>query len=229
MYPPPATQPGSAPGAAYGPSIPPATGMYPPPPGSPAGNPYGVPTQVPTPHPTGFPASMPQPSPAFPYGQPPPQQYPPAPYQQPTSPTVGQQRQYPGQGHVPHQQQPSQAFAVKCGPMIRYQSLDLHNGHWIGSVLVVSKPEAYGQPAPVLTWSDGRAGPQMVAAQPIDTFNQSVFWRFALVIPQDMQATKKITYSINGGPSYWFFVAGRAESFRWMFYSCNGFSSATDS
>ncbi|KAK3804811.1 MAG: hypothetical protein JOS17DRAFT_693125 [Linnemannia elongata] len=118
-----------------------------------------------------------------------------------------------------------------CGPLLRYQNMDLHQGNWIGSVMMVSRPDPHGQqsPPPVLTWSDGRSHPQHVTGQAIDGYNQSIFWRFALVIPQDPQATKKITYSINGGATYWFFIAGRSESFRWMFYSCNGFSSATDS
>jgi hypothetical protein len=110
--------------------------------------------------------------------------------------------------------------------------MDLHQGNWLGSVMMVSKPDPQGQqgPAPVLTWSDGHnPHSQHVTGQAIDGYNQSIFWRFALVIPQDPHATKKITYSINGGASYWFFVAGRSESFRWMFYSCNGFSSSTDS
>lgn len=123
---------------------------------------------------------------------------------------------------------PSSTHAFQCGPLLRYQNLDLHQNNWIGSVMVVSKPEAHAQPAPVLTWNDGRSS-QKVTAQAVDGYNQSIFWRFALVIPMDQHATKKISYSINGGPNYWFFVAGRAESFRWMFYSCNGFSSNVDS
>ncbi|KAF9349330.1 hypothetical protein BGX26_012362 [Mortierella sp. AD094] len=252
MYPPPHGQPPSpyppvSSGGMYPPpATPPIGGMYPPP-GAPSGNPYGapaispygmpssiptstpsMPTQIPTPNPTGIPQSMPTP---HAYGQQQ-QPYPPLPM-----PTAHQQQhqQYPQhqpqQPYQPQQQQgagPSSAFGFQCGPLLRYQNLDIHRGIWLGSVLMVAKPESYGQPAPVMTWSDGRSAPQHVTAQPIDTYKQAVFWRFALEIPQDAHATKKITYSINNGPSYWFFVAGRAESFRWMFYSCNGFSMSTD-
>lgn len=154
---------------------------------------------------------------------------------QPSSNAYGQPAYPPQQQHqpgFPPTMNPSSTYGFLCGPLLRYQNMDLHLGNWLGSVMMVSKPNPQGQqgPAPVLTWSDGHnPHPQQVTGQAIDGYNQSIFWRFSLVIPQDPHATKKITYSINGGPSYWFFIAGRSESFRWMFYSCNGFSSATDS
>ncbi|KAK3845010.1 MAG: hypothetical protein J3R72DRAFT_436723 [Linnemannia gamsii] len=256
MYPPPAPQPGAPPaGAGYpGSPIAGSTGVYPPPPQAP----YGMPSAVPTPNPTGgMPAGMPSPHQygqppvpsVYPHHQPPQHQHsqgsmvppfspvqPNAPYGQPNAP-YGQpsapygQPAYPTHHQQPPTMNPSSTYGFVCGPLLRYQNLDLHQGNWLGSVMMVSKPDPHGQqvPAPVLTWSDGRSPPQSVTGQAIDGYNQSVFWRFALVIPQDHQATKKITYSINGGSNYWFFVAGRSESFRWMFYSCNGFSSATDS
>ncbi|KAF9900892.1 hypothetical protein EC991_006750 [Linnemannia zychae] len=239
MYPPPAPAPPT--GAAYpGSPVQGSTGIYPPP----AQAPYVMPSAVPTPNPTGgMPASMPSPHqygqpavpPVYPQHQPPQHQHsqgsmvppfspvqPNAPYGQPAYPTHHQQ---------PPTMSPSSTYGFLCGPLLRYQNLDLHQGNWLGSVMMVSKPDPHGQqaPPPALTWSDGRSHPQTVAGQAIDGYNGSIFWRFALVIPQDHHATKKITYSINGGPSYWFFIAGRSESFRWMFYSCNGFSSSTDS
>ncbi|KAF9133217.1 hypothetical protein BGX30_012378, partial [Mortierella sp. GBA39] len=187
--------------------------MYPPPPqpgappagGAYAGGAYPPPAQLPF---SGMPTAVPTPNSTgggVPMSMPSPHQY----GQQPAMP-----QGYPQ--HQPVQNQYSQG----------------NMGNWLGSVMMVSKPDPHGQqgPPPVLTWSDGRSPhPQQVTGQGIDGYNQSIFWRFALVIPQDPQATKKITYSINGGSNYWFFVAGRSESFRWMFYSCNGFSSATDS
>ncbi|KAI1305404.1 hypothetical protein EDD11_004995 [Mortierella claussenii] len=244
MYPPPATGYGSPAGAAA--HAPTHSGMYPPPPGNPSGNPYGaqvtapygMPTQVPTPRPTGgLPHSMPSPtSNSYPYGQPQSQQYPSTTpgdaMSPPFTPVPSMPHQFPQQQHhhQGHQQSgvSSNTFAFQCGPLLRYQNMDLQHGYWIGSVMMVSKASSYGQPPPVLTWSDGRSAPQHVTAQAVDNFQQSVFWRFALVIPQDPHATKKITYSVNQGPQYWFFIAGRSESFRWMFYSCNGFSSTTD-
>ncbi|CAO3568087.1 unnamed protein product [Mortierella alpina] len=205
MYPPPAPQhgsPGYAPPASTGPySAPPVQSPY----GAPAGHP--------------MPQAMPVPNQ---YGQPPQNVMSPPFSPVPTMPPQQQHYQQPPSAHTA-------TFGFQCGPLLRYQNVDIHQGHWLGSVMMVSKPEAHGQPAPVLTWSDGRSHPQQVTAQAIDGYKQSIFWRFGLVIPQDPQGTKKITYSINGGPNYWFFVAGRSESFRWMFYSCNGFSSATDS
>lgn len=235
MYPPPVPQPGA----------PPAGGAYPPP----AQLPFsGMPSAVPTPIPTGgVPTSMPSPQQygqqptmpnVYPQLQPVQQQHshgsmvPPFSPVQPSSP-YGQPA-YPPQpsNYQPPTVNPSSTYGFMCGPLLRYQNMDLHQGNWLGSVMMVSRPDPHGHqnPAPVLTWSDGRSPhPQHVTGQAIDGYNQSIFWRFALVIPQDPQVTKKITYSINGGATYWFFVAGRSESFRWMFYSCNGFSSATDS
>ncbi|KAG0199590.1 hypothetical protein BGX28_007137 [Mortierella sp. GBA30] len=226
MYPPPANT--YQPSTSYTPPAPnayPGGTMYPPPPGQ-----YATPqAQAPSgaPLPPSMPLAMPTPQP---YGQPP-QSYP----SNTMSPPFSQVPTMPQQHQQQHYHQPAATsshtatFGFQCGPLLRYQNLDLHQGHWLGSVLMVSKPESYGQPAPVLTWSDGRSHPQQVTAQAIDGYKQSIFWRFGLVIPQDPHGTKKITYSINNGPSYWFFVAGRTESFRWMFYSCNGFSSSTDS
>ncbi|KAF9431572.1 hypothetical protein BGZ76_000131 [Entomortierella beljakovae] len=226
-YPPPVSTPGA--GMYPPPPAPPigggsSGGMYPLP-GSPSGNPFGAsvtpPFGMPIPSTAGtsMPTAMPTPQG---YGQ---QPYPPpvsvpAHYPQPPQPQSPVHPQYPQHQqsfHHPHQPPQHQqsgsnlvsAGAFKCGPLLRYQNIDIHQGYWLGSVLMVSKAEAYGQPAPVLTWSDGRSPAQHITAQAIDNYNQSIFWRFSLAIPQDPQHSKKITYSVNQGPSYWFFVAGR--------------------
>ncbi|KAG0241920.1 hypothetical protein BGW41_005085 [Actinomortierella wolfii] len=249
MYAPP---PGMAPPAAPpAPGYPPASSPYPPAGGA------GAPMYAPPPSANAqtYPApaspavsaagsAYPYPATHAPYGAPPP-----APYGSPTpggaygappttapmyAPPPGAATAYPGQPPVPGGVAPATggsglgSGSFQCGPLLRYQNLDLHGGNWIGSVLMVSTPNAVDQPAPVLTWNDGRTS-QPVTAQAIDGYQQSIFWRFALTIPQDHHATKRITYSINGGPQYWFFIPGRSESFRWMFYSCNGFSLSTDS
>ncbi|KAF9428122.1 hypothetical protein BGZ94_003330 [Podila epigama] len=230
MYaPPPGTQPPAhAPPPSTYPS--PASAPYAPPPapyGTPSGNPfgasitapYGTPSSIPAPHPTGaLPSAMPS---ALPSAMPNHQQF--AQQQHSQSNLLAA---YAAPVVLPPHQP---TFGFMCGPLVRYQNLDVQQGNWIGSVLLVSKPETSGQPAPVLTWNDGRSAPQAVTAQAIDGYNQSIFWRFALVIPQDHHATKRISYSINNGPTYHFHVAGRAETFKWMFYSCNGFSSNVDS
>ncbi|KAF9197488.1 hypothetical protein BGZ49_002047, partial [Haplosporangium sp. Z 27] len=234
MYPPPITSPTS--------------GAYPAPPPGPPGNPfgatvttpYGLPTSIPTPQPSGaaLPHDMPVPHGYGQQHQQPPFS-PPTSHQQPSfSPPTSQRQQYPQQQYeqFPYQQQqqqeqqgPGPNAAFKCGPLLRYQNMDIHRGIWHGSALVVSKPEAYNQPPPVLTWSDGRSAPQHVTGHKIETYNSSNFWKFPLEIPQDTHASKKITYSINHGPNNSFHVASRADSFRWMFYSCNGFSLSVDS
>ncbi|KAG0048204.1 hypothetical protein BGZ83_006808 [Gryganskiella cystojenkinii] len=239
--PPPQANYGPPPPAPYGVSQPQS-------PAAPFGAPpSSIPTSIPTPMPTGG-LSMPSPQP---YGQQPPattashNPYPPPPAHAnmsspPYSPVPSMPQPHFQTPHhttappPPAQQQghgtTGSAMNFQCGPLLRYQNVDIHQGNWIGSVMMVSKAESQGQPAPVLTWNDGRmAHPQQVTAHAIDGYQGAIFWRFALVIPQDVHATKKITYQINHGPSYWFFIAGRSESFRWMFYSCNGFSSSTDS
>ncbi|KAF9354545.1 hypothetical protein BGX34_010951 [Mortierella sp. NVP85] len=136
------------------------------------------------------------------------------------------QSPYAPMSSIPQAQyQPASPF--RCGPLLRYQNLDIHQGIWIGSILVVSRPENQGQP-PVLTWSDNKTS-QNVTAEVIEGYQHSYFWRYSLRIPQEHQVTKTITYSFNNGPAKWYFyIAGRSETFRWMFYSCNGFSSSTD-
>ncbi|KAF9184136.1 hypothetical protein BGZ51_003533 [Haplosporangium sp. Z 767] len=238
-YPPPATNPAypATPGAMmYPPPAPQSGSGYAPPPMAPppASNPYGSSVSGPYAPPGVPPPTMPTPHqyPA-PHHQPPQHQHSQGSLMSPSfssMPSIPTQPYFPQPGHgAPPSIIQTANSGFQCGPLLRYQNLELHQGNWLGSVLVVSKPEAYGQPAPVLTWSDGRSHPQNVTAQAIDGYNQSIFWRFALVIPQDPHGTKKISYSINNGPQYHFFVAGRSETFRWMFYSCNGFSSSTDS
>lgn len=219
MYSAPPTHPGANPPQAY---PPPHSGHSATPYGAPNSPPphFGQPPMgIPKPCPTGMPTSIPTPMPTYPHGQQQPQY--------PTSPTGPMSPTYAPmvQPHFQHQAPNS----ILCGPLLRYQNLDIRQGLWIGSVLVVSRPEVYGHLPPVLEWSDGLSAPQVITAEAIDSYERSMFWRFELRIPQDMNATKRITYSLNTGPTkYSFFVAGRNESFRWMFYSCNGFSSSTD-
>ncbi|KAG0267868.1 hypothetical protein DFQ27_008048 [Actinomortierella ambigua] len=191
-------------------------------------------------------SAYPYPATHAPYGAPPPSPYgtaapggggygaPPGAAAPMYAPPPGMATGYPGQhavGGLVGAGLGSGSF--QCGPLLRYQNLDLRSGSWLGSVLMVSTPSVVDQGAPVLTWSDGgqqhQQSQQKVTGQAIDGYQQSIFWRFSLAIPQDPHVTKRITYSINGGPQYWFFIPGRSESFRWMFYSCNGFSLATDS
>jgi hypothetical protein len=199
--------------------------MYPPQPhptpstapyGAPVTSPYGPAPPFPEARPSGLPTAVPTPMPGYPHTP----GYPPT---SPTSPMM--QPPYAPMSSIPQTQfQPASPF--RCGPLLRYQNLDIQQGIWIGSILVVSRPENQGQP-PVLTWSDNKTS-QNVTAEVIEGYQHSYFWRYSLRIPQE-QVTKTITYSFNNGPAKWYFyIAGRPETFRWMFFSCNGFSSSTD-
>lgn len=51
----------------------------------------------------------------------------------------------------------------------------------------------------------------------------NTFWRFAFEIPLQ-EHEQSVTYSINGGRRYTFYIAAYGQNFRWVGHSCNGFS-----
>ncbi|KAL1920335.1 uncharacterized protein VTP21DRAFT_1481 [Calcarisporiella thermophila] len=109
-----------------------------------------------------------------------------------------------------------------CGPLLRYENV--LNNVWRGSVLMVEKTEE--SDVPVLEWwfEGGREQEKgRVTGEAIDNYEGHVFWRFGLEIPLD-QDDQCVGYSICGGPKNTWFLPGINQKYRWMFFSCNGYS-----
>ncbi|KAJ7219131.1 hypothetical protein GGX14DRAFT_434737 [Mycena pura] len=59
------------------------------------------------------------------------------------------------------------------------------------------------------------------------TSRTSTFWRFPIEIPLGPNEMA-ITYTINGGQPFVFYVPGLKQNMRWATYSCNGFSAGVN-
>lgn len=131
-----------------------------------------------------------------------------------------------------------------CGPMLRYDTVDLNGFVWLGFCCVVTADTgSIYEPCPMLQigWLSTYASAD--PAQEASTVNQDVpgeriytyhgpsdsysFWRFRLAIPMGQRETC-VRYSINHGAPITFYVPAIHQNFRWAAHSCNGFSAGVD-
>ncbi|PLW51523.1 hypothetical protein PCASD_00292 [Puccinia coronata f. sp. avenae] len=132
-----------------------------------------------------------------------------------------------------------------CGPMLRYDSVDLCSNTWLGFCCVVTADTgSIYEPSPMLQmhWhlavdpadepsQDPGTIQQDVAADRIYVYqgpsDSYTFWRFRLLIPMGPRETR-IRYSINHGAQIAFYVPAINQNFRLAAHSCNGFSAGVD-
>ncbi|KAG0290551.1 hypothetical protein BGZ96_005972 [Linnemannia gamsii] len=117
---------------------------------------------------------------------------------------------------------PSPQF--KCGPVLRYQDIDVGRRRWVGSALIVT---------------DRRDPPRLVIRDPtknqvgysrarlLDSWEGNHFYRYDIQLLLLNHREKNITYWFENETSQtWnFFVPALDEGHNWAFYSCNGFTS----
>jgi hypothetical protein len=130
---------------------------------------------------------------------------------------------------------PPDGKEIAVGPLINYRRME--DGHWIGSVLVVTKGGGKTQPF-VPTLHLRKAGAEQgTAAQGVCLYSdpRNTFWRFDVAVQlehseaqweyalPDLRFASKTKPRVNS-----FFVPAASESMRIMFHSCNGFSVGTD-
>ncbi|KAF9208504.1 hypothetical protein BGZ49_008588 [Haplosporangium sp. Z 27] len=124
---------------------------------------------------------------------------------------------------------PSAQF--KCGPVLRYQDVDVNQRHWVGSVLVVTEQRDH---LPRLVLRDPtKSQLGYVSARHLDSWQGNHFYRYDIRLSLLNHREKNIEYwfeTENGrqvhNPQKWnFFVPALDEGFNWAFYSCNGFTS----
>ncbi|TPX53699.1 hypothetical protein PhCBS80983_g06225 [Powellomyces hirtus] len=132
-----------------------------------------------------------------------------------------------GYGGPAHAQQPAHAaFAAPfnfVGPLLRFHDINTDRREWTGSVLIVARERP--SQTPVCAYGDGHSQPQNAPVTELTTFGDNVFYRFDLVVPMTQGTDKAITYIINGGHRYTFYVPPLGVDCRVMGMSCNGFSS----
>ncbi|MBW0483761.1 hypothetical protein O181_023476 [Austropuccinia psidii MF-1] len=135
-----------------------------------------------------------------------------------------------------------------CGPMLRYDDVDLQNHFWLGFCCIVTADSgSVYNPTPILqlrwttystvnhikSWvpqSEEDIQHEVSAERifqypgPSDSYS---FWRFRLVIPMYEKETR-VNYSINHGASISFHIPAINQDFRWAAHSCNGFSAGVN-
>ncbi|KAA1077859.1 hypothetical protein PGT21_022299 [Puccinia graminis f. sp. tritici] len=133
-----------------------------------------------------------------------------------------------------------------CGPMLRYDSVDIQNQTWLGFCCVVTADTgSVYAPSPMLQmhWNSSSVQPGSQPSQDSGIIQQDVtaeriyvyhgpsdsytFWRFRLVIPMGQRETR-VRYSINHGAQIDFCIPAVNQNFRWAAHSCNGFSAGVD-
>ncbi|KAG0001331.1 hypothetical protein BGZ80_006197, partial [Entomortierella chlamydospora] len=124
---------------------------------------------------------------------------------------------------------PSAQF--KCGPVLRYQDINVDQRRWIGSVLIVS--DSRDQPSRLILRDPTKSQLGRVSPRHVDSWQGNHFYRYDIQLTLLHHREKNIEYwfeTENGrqvqNPQKWnFFVPALEEGFNWAFYSCNGFTS----
>lgn len=118
---------------------------------------------------------------------------------------------------------------IVCGPLLRYIETDYEKGVWHGSCLIVINSAI---PPTLLLSIDY---PLELTIEPKDVELLDVyryeyfFWRYTLVLPL-VDRAQCVSYTVDCiDQMYQFCLPAMDESMRFMFYSCNGFSSAPES
>jgi hypothetical protein len=115
---------------------------------------------------------------------------------------------------------------VYFGPYLRYTNMDLEQGLWLGSILLISNT---GQPPTIHIHQsvDLSPNPGQLKAIPIYSHQRWLFYRYDISVPMEEQGAKW-TYAITshlGCTRYEFLVAGRHEtSWRFIAHSGNDFA-----
>lgn len=119
---------------------------------------------------------------------------------------------------------------VYFGPYLRYVNMDLENGIWIGSVLIVTDgpqpPTIHIHPS-----TDLSPNPRQLDPRPIYTHQRWTFYKYDIDLPMSDAGTERWTYAVTshmGCTRYEFVVAGRYETgWRFIAHSGNDFAVST--
>ncbi|KAG0026777.1 hypothetical protein BGZ82_009301 [Podila clonocystis] len=125
---------------------------------------------------------------------------------------------------------PSAQF--KCGPVLRFQDIQVQQRRWIGSALIVTDKDDPRPPRMIIRDpTKSRVGYSM--PQHLESWEGNHFYRYEIQLTLMGHREKRIEYwfeTENGEktktPQKWnFHVPALDENHNWAFYSCNGFTS----
>jgi PhoD related phosphatase/WW domain len=112
---------------------------------------------------------------------------------------------------------------VYFGPYLRYTNMDLENGIWLGSILLVT--DAPHPPTIHIHQSDDLSpNPRQLKALNIWTHRRWTFYKYLIDLKMEHDGAAKWTYAITshlGCTRYEFVVAGRFET-NWRFVATSG-------
>lgn len=131
------------------------------------------------------------------------------------------------------------AGVVACGPLLRFNDVELPANVWTGSVMLVLRCHAADMANPALEWrveggesSNGDAELNRVEALVLYEYAGHRFVRYDLRVPQLADANLRVAYSIaindDEKISQLFHVPAISTRWRYMFFSCNGFCNDVD-
>lgn len=134
----------------------------------------------------------------------------------------------PGAGVDMYKVQPTNG--VYFGPYLRYVNMDLENGIWVGSILIVTDAP---QPPTIHFHKsvDLSPNPRQLVPRAIYTHQRWQFFKYDVEIQMDEGPTERWTYAVTshlGCTRYEFVVAGRGETnWRFVAHSGNDFAAST--
>ncbi|KAG0366300.1 hypothetical protein BGZ54_005559 [Gamsiella multidivaricata] len=123
------------------------------------------------------------------------------------------------------------AAQFKCGPVLRYQDIQVDRRRWVGSALIVTDKEAQPPRLVIKDPTKSRLG----YSQPrhLETWQENRFYRYEIQLTLMAHREKRIEFWFEtedgqraAEPQKWnFYIPALEEGFNWAFYSCNGFTS----
>ncbi|CAJ2501067.1 Uu.00g039200.m01.CDS01 [Anthostomella pinea] len=144
-----------------------------------------------------------------------------------TPTTAGFSGPPPGPGVDMYKVQPTNG--VYFGPYLRYVNMDIEQGHWLGSILIVT--DAQQPPTIHIHQSmDLSPNPRQLNAHSIYTHQRWQFFKYDVSLPM-AEGTERWTYAVTshlGCTRYEFVIAGRNEiNWRFVAHSGNDFAAST--
>ncbi|KID91199.1 Fso1 [Metarhizium guizhouense ARSEF 977] len=134
----------------------------------------------------------------------------------------------PGSGVEMYRIQPTNG--VYFGPYLRYVNMDIENGVWRGSILIVT--DAHQPPTIHIHLSvDLSPNPRQLEPRNIYTHQRWTFYKYDIELQMSESGTERWTYAVTshlGCTRYEFVVAGRYETgWRFIAHSGNDFAAGT--
>lgn len=123
----------------------------------------------------------------------------------------------------------SETKALICGPLLRFRDVNATTSTWTGSVMIVIQEQV--EPAHLQLFLPEKTSPVSVKPLMIFQYKSNKFIRYDLQVPQHESQDSKVEYVLNVAGNELrntFHVPAASHSWRYMFFSCNGFCNEVD-